>query len=103
MAGVLDILADGELQQQISANTKSFSKYLDELISHKAVKSIRSQGMLAAIETNLSSFDWNSLIDAGFHAQAKDETIILAPALTMDEKLMEQLFYSLKSVLGGSV
>ncbi len=101
MSGVLDLLEDSDTLDRIEANELLFAQLLEQLRSDPRVKKVRSQGMLAAIETDGLKYTWKEFIAKGFHAQAKEGMIILAPPLTIDPSLLEKLFDCLISVLGG--
>lgn len=85
LSGVLDLLSDSDFQQNKSELEERFSTSMMKLSSESCVDTMRTQGLLAAIEFSSQAPSWPTCFENGLHLYSKGNRIVLAPPLNTNQ------------------
>ncbi|MDA0987232.1 MAG: aminotransferase class III-fold pyridoxal phosphate-dependent enzyme [Bacteroidetes bacterium] len=77
-----------------------FYNNLEKIKKLPNVKSIRSSGLLSAIElNNVKNINWQKAINYGLHLAVNNNLIILAPPFVVTKNDLKQMFLNLKKLI----
>jgi taurine--2-oxoglutarate transaminase len=101
MSGVLDILEDESFLKSLQSLEKRFASHLDQLRMHPQVREIRCFGMMAGVNLITPDLQKRGKIfqKAGVYLFAKDDLMVLAPALNMKPERLDLCVQRLHFVL----
>ena len=97
---VLDYTKTNDFKNQLDKTIEVFENTVSQFNKLENVRTVRTIGVLAAIETN-SKIPWEVFMEGGLHLLTKDTLVVLAPSLTMDSDTLtqglEKLYQIIKS------
>lgn len=97
---VLDLIKENGFQAQLRAVSARFGNHVNQLRTHPRVKGTRWIGMMAAVDLEPGpALSVDSAVRHGLHVALKDDSVILAPPLVIDEATCDELFKRLRAML----
>ena len=84
---VLDYTETADFKESLRRNAETFKNTMSQLEKLDNIQRVNHIGMLAAIETNLE-IPWEKFIKEGLYLVTRDNRIILAPSLIMDNNAL---------------
>jgi taurine--2-oxoglutarate transaminase len=100
---VLDVLNRASFQSHKIALEKQFAEWLQRLSRTQEVRTVRFQGLLAAVELTSPAPSWQEMIEQGVYAFSKGNMLVLAPPLTSDPGRLAQAMATVEACIAAKV